>query len=362
MQVILFDIEKNYTLTLPSAISGKFWMENIQSRGETKKVLAVEADMERNAWMIRKGNGIQGMIENDCEVDKIWLKAGNVYRIFLRYGQVHEAFLLAEEEDESFQRFTKYKWSGNGCLTIGRSAGQCIQLNNSMVSGEHLMLSRQNDSWAILNAPGKNGTYINSVKVDGAIALKPGDVISILYYKIVIGYDFIAINNPNHTVSINTDMLTVVHLPGRREGQELSGEALAKKMYFYRSPHFLEEMKGGQITVDLPPSPEQKDNTPILLTIAPAMLMALASLSTGIISVISTIQNNGSMIRALPTIIMSVSMLGGMIIFPIIIKKREGKLAQEREEERQKKYIHYLQKVREEISKVCLWVFIHSIK
>ncbi|MCR4599308.1 MAG: type VII secretion protein EssC [Acetatifactor sp.] len=349
MQIVLIDTEKIYEISLPKSISGKFWVEDTLSRGDAKKVLGIEADSEKQAWVVKKNANVQGFKIGEETVERIWLEPGSIYRVILGRDDLHEAYLMAEEENDSFQQFTKYRVKGNALITVGRSRGQSIQLNNALVSGEHLTLSHQNGSWAILSVTGKNGTYVNSVKIDGATALNPGDTINVLFYKIIIGYDFIAINDPNHTVYISADILTEISAPTKPTHFPTAADS---QQFFYRSPHFTEEFEGGQIKVDMPPNPERKDNTPILLTIAPAMLMGLASVSTGIISVINTLENDGNIIKTLPTIIMSVSMLGGMIVFPIIMKKRERKKAAEWEQERRDKYMRYLEKIRGEIQRV----------
>lgn len=349
MQIVLIDTDKIYSISLPSTISGKYWIEDSQARGDVRRILSVEADTERNAWVVKNGKLVKGFKDNDQFVDRIWVKPGNIYQIYLGYEETHEAYLMAEEEDISFHRFQKYRVSGNILLTVGRGKNQNIQWNNPMVSGEHLTLSYQNGSWAVLDAPGQNGTYLNSNKIEGAAALAPGDVISVLFYKIIIGYDFIALNDPNHTVNIATDAIVPIHT---QKNTDTSPVMLENHKFFYRSPRFVENVPSDQLRVDMPTNPDRQDNTPVLLTIAPAMLMGLASVSTGIISIINTLENNGSIVKALPTILMSVSMLGGMIVFPMIMKKRERKKATEREQERQDKYLSYLQNIRGEIGRI----------
>ena len=173
MQIVLIGTEKIYFLTLPSAISGKYWIEDSQARGENRKILSVEADPERNAWVVKNGRFVKKLKENNIEVEKIQLRPGSIYQLYLGCEKAGEAFLLAEEEDASFYRFRKFRASDNVLLTIGRGQNQDIQLNNPMVSGEHLVLSYQNGSWAVLDASGQNGTYLNSNRIEGAAALVP---------------------------------------------------------------------------------------------------------------------------------------------------------------------------------------------
>ena len=150
MQIVLIDTEKIYEISLPKSISGKFWVEDTLSRGDAKKVLGIEADSEKQAWVVKKNANIQGFKIGEETVERIWLEPGSIYRVILGRNDLHEAYLMAEEENDSFQQFTKYRVNGNALITVGRSRGQSIQLNNALVSGEHLTLSHQNGSWAIL--------------------------------------------------------------------------------------------------------------------------------------------------------------------------------------------------------------------
>ncbi len=57
------------------------------------------------------------------------------------------------------------------------------------------------------------------------------------------------------------------------------------------------------------------------MMLGPSMTMGLASTSTGAISMTNVIVNGGSMMQALPMVIMSGSMLVGTVLWPILTKK-----------------------------------------
>lgn len=77
--------------------------------------------------------------------------------------------------------------------------------------------------------------------------------------------------------------------------------------------------------VEAPPAKEKEDQTPIILTLAPSLMMGVASFASGIVSTTTAIQNNGNITQSLPTMLMSVSMLCGMVLFPFLMKKRDKK-------------------------------------
>ena len=70
---------------------------------------------------------------------------------------------------------------------------------------------------------------------------------------------------------------------------------------------------------------EKLDTVPLSLMLGPAVTMGMASMGTGAISVVNTLNNNGSMMTAMPTVIMSGSMLLGNGIMADFNKKHEKK-------------------------------------
>lgn len=55
-----------------------------------------------------------------------------------------------------------------------------------------------------------NGTYVNGYRVD-SLNLVPGDFIYIMGLKIIVGCNFLAINNPDGLLKINSVSLSEYH-------------------------------------------------------------------------------------------------------------------------------------------------------
>lgn len=60
--------------------------------------------------------------------------------------------------------------------------------------------------WTIQDNNSTNGTYVNNTRI-GLDTLVPGDTIYIMGLRIIIGNDFISINNPNKNVVCNENVL-----------------------------------------------------------------------------------------------------------------------------------------------------------
>lgn len=99
----------------------------------------------------------------------------------------------------------------------------------------------------------------------------------------------------------------------------------------------------------MPPAKEAQNNMPMAMIMGPSITMGMASMSSGAFSVINAINSGGNVMSVIPTAAMSVSMLLGMVMWPIITKKHEKKESQRCEAERQKLYKEYLFSLRDTI-------------
>ena len=77
----------------------------------------------------------------------------------------------------------------------------------------------------------------------------------------------------------------------------------------------------------------------------------MTSLSTGLLTLNNVLANGGEITQALPTLMMSVSMLLGTVLWPILTKKYEKKTKLQNEKKRQEKYLAYLDSIRDEIKR-----------
>jgi len=93
------------------------------------------------------------------------------------------------------------------------------------------------------------------------------------------------------------------------------------------------------------------DTVPLALMLGPSITMGMTSLSTGLLTLNNVLANGGEITQALPTLMMSVSMLLGTVLWPILTKKYEKKTKSQNEKKRQEKYLAYLDSIRDEIKR-----------
>ncbi|MCM1103362.1 MAG: type VII secretion protein EssC [Clostridium sp.] len=361
MLVTLIDGQRIFHVQLPEKIAGKYWIMDDEKTLGSSRILAIEADDEGKRWVVKASRrlrlyeetqGQSGNQDHLCtdyaglsETKRIELEEGKMYRVSV--GQnAQEAFLLAEPSTEDRGIYKKYVVTQDAMLEIGRKEENQIVISTPYVSSHHATLSYTNGAWVLCDHHSTNGTYVNRHRVVGRVSLNVGDTVFILGFRIVVGSDFIAMNNPDQRVRVHADCLKEFHKNEFVDDEILE---LEEPSCYYRSPRFVREITPLELQVDSPTRMEDRENTPLLLTLGPSLIMGVASFSVGMFSVVNAARSGGNAWTTIPTMITSISMLLGMILFPIIIRKRERKRNREKEAERNQKYLKYLNNLRQEI-------------
>ncbi len=336
-----------FSLTLPNKVKGQYWITDLDHNGRVRELISIEA--VKGEW-VAKSNKIVSILNAENEaVNNTVVKPLGFFNLKIS-GSNERVILFAESIDSTRLDFQKIIVCNADTFTIGRTADNNICYDNKFVSGKHAKLSFDGRNWSVLDTGSTNGTYVNGYRVESR-SLFAGDLIYIMGLKIVVGYNFIAVNNPDDSVKMNAPGF------GAYTPQEIDESVetieLPEKQYFYRSPRFHREIEHVEIKIDPPPQLQKMDTVPMALMLGPSLTMGMTSMSTGILSVYNVLSNGGEMTQALPTMLMSVSMLMGTLLWPILTKKYEKKAKIKNERNRQEKYQAYLDQIRDDIRRKC---------
>lgn len=349
MIVTLICEDRLYDVLLPEKTRGQFWMEDDSQETTSlkRKIFAIEAI--NGNWQVRSDKRLK-LYENGKEFpsDKIILETGQLYLAVWGKEEVRRGYIFVEDYTEDRCTFKKYQIVSNAIINIGKDETNEIRIDNPYISSLHAQLTFQNGKMTIVDNHSTNGVYIDRKRVKGETVLRPGDVIYILGFKIVVGNCFIAMNNPDHTISICADVLQRIEIP---EVVFYEAPDEENEKIYCRSPRFKREITMLELSIDPPTMKEDQGDTPLMLTLAPSLVMGCASFSSGIVTMNNTLRNGGNISSSIPTLIMSLSMLCGMVLFPFIMKIRDKKQRKEREQARKNKYLKYLDNIRAEIYK-----------
>lgn len=343
MVINLIKSMQMFSLSLPEKVKGQFWITDRDTQGRARALLSVEAVNDR--WIIRSTKQAWAVDAAGNRVQFAELQSQGL--IYLQLSDsADRAILYVDDTDASRLTFRKLVAQAPDAYTIGRSSGNHICFDNKFVSSRHAVLRYNGRSWSIEDNGSTNGTYVNGQRVHTA-ALSAGDCVYIMGLRLIVGENYIAMNDPDGKVLVNAGTLQLF----KPQSVSLVAEQAEaeEKQYFYRSPRFSREIESVEITIDPPPEVQKLDTVPLGLMLGPSITMGMASMSTAILTMSNVITNGGEITQALPTAVMAVSMLLGTILWPILTKRYEAKQRIAAEKKRQDKYMAYLQQIRDQI-------------
>ena len=343
MIVNLIKPKHMFSLTLPQKVKGQYWITDLDENNHFRPLVSVEA--EKGHWVLKSNKKVSIVDTDDTVTLKSVLSPSCFFKLKINDTE-ENAILFAENIDNTRQTLTKIMVNNSDVFTIGQSEKNNFFYDNRFVSGEHADLMYDGKNWAIRDKNSKNGTYVNGERVESK-SLSAGDLIYIMGLKIVIGSNYIAVNNPDEKLKIKSDSLGLYHPQQVKENNEQF--EIPEKQYYFRSPRFHREIEHQEVRIDPPPPLEKQDTVPMALMLGPSLTMGFTSISTGLLTLSNVISNGGEITQALPTLVMSLSMLLGTVLWPILTKRYEKKSKIKREKERQEKYAVYLRETREKI-------------
>ena len=353
MNVSLIRDNKLITLQLPEKIQGQYWLQDVDDKGDSIKIIGIEAS--ENKWYLKSNKYLKIVDQNDREISEVCLEYYSFYKL-LSQIDYSVNYVYSEPSSDDRYIFTKYGSKNKLDLTIGREKKNKLVYDNPFVSSVHATLSYDGiGNWCIVDEKSSNGTFVNGRMISEKTDLFPGDVVYILGLRIIIGSQYIAINNPDNRVELFSNSLVQI-----RE-QIIEQDIVAKPAensvnYYFRSPKFKRGIQTYNFKVDSPPTKESVDETPMAFVIGPSMTMGMASVFTALSSIVNYLNQSPlerNFMSILPTLAMAVGMLAGTVLWPILTKKSDKKRKLNREKNRKEKYIEYLNECRQEIQNAC---------
>ena len=347
MIVNLIKAKQMFSLTLPNKVKGQYWMSDIDDNGNYRELISIEAI--NGVWTVKSNKNVTLLDAQGKAIPDAILQPMSF--LSLKSTSSNERIILyAESIEPSRQAFSKIVMTAPETLNIGRNANNHLYFANKFVSGSHAQLVYDGSGWSIRDLQSTNGTYVNGYRVEAA-NLCAGDMIYVMGLKIVVGSNYFAVNNPDNLLTLQSSKMAQ-YCAQKPENVSMDGE-IPEKEHFYRAPRFYREIEHAVIKIDPPPQIQKQETVPLALMLGPSLTMGLTSMSTALLSLNNVIINGGDISQALPTIIMAVSMMLGTILWPILTKKYEKKQKVKNELKRQKKYLAYLDEVRDEIKRRC---------
>lgn len=346
MIVNLIKAKQMFSLTLPQKIKGQYWLTDTDNLGNPRRIVSIEAESDN--WVVKSNSTVKIYGSESKEISSCVLNEKS-FLIMQNIQTSEKMILFSESLDETYQTLSKIIVKEPAVFSIGRTEDNHFCFDNNYVSTHHAKLMFDGRSWSISDQGSRNGTFVNGYRVQTQ-KLNAGDFIYIMGLKIVIGSNFLAVNNPEKKLKIKSDSLLMYKPPKTDYSREF--KELPTKDYFFRPPRFYREAECEEITIDPPPQMQKPETVPLALMLGPSLTMAMTSVSTAIISLTNVLSSGGNITQALPTMIMSLGMLMGTVLWPILTKRYEKKQKILNEQERQEKYLAYLGEINSKIRRL----------
>lgn len=353
MILTLFDRGKASTIVLPEKVTGRYILFSEDTEGKKIELIAVEAEGEQ--WYIKSNKKAYLLGPDKEKIRKSLIEPFMTYTIHRAHDA--SALLYVEPYSEDRNEFTAHQ-AQTDVVKIGRSTESHICFKNKLVSSFHCSIEyMENTNRAIIrDQNSSNGTYVNGEKIQEK-ELNIGDVISIMGLRIIFNGRLLSLNNPHQLVFLDRNSFNpfLLSIPEEEEEEMIDdfGTEDINEDLFYRSPRFKREVETRLIKIDPPPQSKDLEETPLMLMLGPSITMGMASLFTGVFAVLNMMRSGGNSLYAIPTLMMSISMLLGTVLWPILTKKHEKKMREKYEATRQEKYLKYLEEMKQVIEEEC---------
>ena len=202
------------------------------------------------------------------------IKDGDLIKLCI--GDMNLISILVRESDSYFSVYDKYDISRlSEPVTIGSNENNMIVYGGGgLVSGLHACI-RNSESGLIVEDQSKNGTFVNNHRIQGSEHLRFGDCIDIYGLRIVVLGCFLAISTSYVKVTIDTGKLSPCVLCAPKINDS---HIKSSKRVFHRAPRLIPKIDTEPIEIDGAPDPKELEQPSMLMTIGPAMTMALPML------------------------------------------------------------------------------------
>lgn len=238
----------------------------------------------------------------------------------------------AEELCANALRFHGYALVG--IVHIGRSSTQELCLKSAGISLCHALLQAKDTEWELVDQASTNGCYVNGDRITRHTVV-PGDVIYLGNVMLLMGKDSIFV--PEQIA--DTRLSEISYCKTVIEEKE-AGTAICL------TPEPVQKLT---MEIELPLAKGTQENLPAIFVLGPSITMGLSSTAMGMFSFWLAAERKQDLLSVVPTLLMSLSMALGTILWPLLSKRYERKQQRRKEEKRCYVYSCYLLEVKQRI-------------
>lgn len=332
------------TIALPSNVGGSRWLEDSQG---TRLAHALG---EAGSWQIEPIGDIRITTEAGPSSDALTIDPTVKRIINLSSETTGERWsAVFFPDDPTALMNTTYGFKGDADITIGRSDSNSICYPSQFVSGEHAKLVYRNGQWTVTDLGSSNGVFVNNERIvpSGIRSLSFGDTVTILGLRITVGRGLFSCNDPGSGFKVNDSFIRYI----APKPSNAPSEGIHERDLFYPALRFPRSIEAKEFEIDAPPAPQEQEEESLAMRIGPSLVMALASGMSAAVFVMMMSDGNGSLLRALPMVMMALAMLLGSVLWPVLNSRHMRKKRARLEAQRQASYSQYVNNVRSQLAR-----------
>lgn len=301
----------------------------------------------KNGEWVAESNDTVSFHEEDREVKIRAMGSGVLLKARVK-GYYKSIYIMSVLLNDSYMKFKRYFLPEGIEVNIGSDRQNSIVYRNTGVSRLHARLYKKGNGIEFTCI--KEGrTHLNGHSLkSGTFSVEFGDEINIIGLKIIILQGFIIMNNPEGKVICSCMPANTAALGEKAESE---GD---KSIYYTKTPRLTKHLNNDIVEIEPPPLPVQYKSQPLIHMLGPSMTMAFAMLASLGASIY--LSGSGANPATIATSgIMAFSMLLGAVLWPVINRRYQKKVAAKEEGMRLEQYTSYVSQLSDELSKKAEW-------
>jgi len=346
MKIYLFSNEFLFSFVLPKDIIGSYSFD--ENENENSKLINIDAI--NNKWVMLSNHDVN-IYYNGRRVDKVELFP-NMYLVLEKNAKYYPIF-VSSGFDDSFSLFSIKDMTNNYSLSIGNGDNYNIKFLCPYIKNDAIKLFISNNN-LFLSRDKSVRVYVNNsiLKMD-SVGLKIGDYINIYGLQIYILNKRILINKNQNLVFFNNSTNLMECFLSRQDSPKnlliKDKELYSDEDYFSKAPRFKRIIQTKKIDLTSPPSLNNTNTLPFILTVGPMFAMSLLSVSRIGVSISTVLSGEKDFSSIFLNVFMAIIMLSSTLVWPLIIKKYQARADKKKKIETQNKYLEYLGRKKIEI-------------
>ncbi|MBQ3475010.1 MAG: type VII secretion protein EssC [Bacilli bacterium] len=354
MRISLLKEEKLLVYNLPEKVEGNYWLSETDNNGIEKNIINVESTSD-GKWKL-VSNSDYYVADNSKKIPFALLGGNNIYTVNHAYS-LNNLLLFTSPSYEKDMKYYNCTNNINMGISIGRNEKCTITFGLNYVGDTDLIIKSENNIITLFAREGKYNVFVNGKKVIGKTQIESGDTIFYLGLQItflIINNDYIiGVNNPFNTVKAYLPEYNIKKHKGNKveeQDEDKEMELYSQEDYFYRKPRFKYTINEYKIRVDEPPTKEDGDEMPAILTVGPMLTMSLTSIITMYTTINNINNGNQTAQQALPQLVIGGVMILSCLFWPMIISAFSKHLKKKKEKKRQLKYGEYVDSIKTKLN------------